>query len=72
MTALSWARWTVPAALTLARARLCMRTGGCAILDEGGGQFTAATAINDHGQVAGVFEEDEEDEHPAAKKGKVK
>jgi uncharacterized membrane protein len=43
------------------------------VLDEGGGQFTAATAINDHGQVAGVFEEAEGDEHPApAKKAKAK
>ena len=35
--------------------------GRLRILDEGGGQFTAATAINDHGQVAGVFEEDEDE-----------
>jgi hypothetical protein len=38
-------------------------SGRLRVLDEGGGQFTAATAINDHGQVAGVFEE-EEDEAP--------
>jgi uncharacterized membrane protein len=47
--------------------------GRLRILDEGGGQFTAATAINDHGQVAGVFEEDDVDEHAVpAKTGKAK
>jgi uncharacterized membrane protein len=42
--------------------------GRLRVLDEGGGQLTAATAINDHGQVAGVFEEDENDEHAAPAK----
>ena len=35
--------------------------GRLRVLDEAGGQFTAATAINDHRQVAGVFEEDEDE-----------
>jgi uncharacterized membrane protein len=38
--------------------------GRLRVLEEGGPSFTAATAINDHGQVAGVFEK-EEDELPA-------
>jgi uncharacterized membrane protein len=38
------------------------------ILDEGGPTFTSATAINDQGQVTGVFEKEEEDVPP----GKLK
>jgi hypothetical protein len=38
-------------------------SGRLRILDEGGNQFTAATAINNRGEVAGVFEE-VEDEAP--------
>jgi uncharacterized membrane protein len=34
--------------------------GRLRLMDEGGPAFTAATAINDHGQVAGVFEKEEE------------
>jgi uncharacterized membrane protein len=34
--------------------------GRLRILDEGGPSFTSATAINDHGQVAGVMEKEEE------------
>jgi hypothetical protein len=44
--------------------------GSLRLLDEAGADFTSATAINDKGQVAGVFEK-EEDETPAAA-GKVK
>jgi uncharacterized membrane protein len=40
--------------------------GRLRILDEAGPAFTDATAINDHGQVAGVFEKEEE--VPAAQK----
>jgi uncharacterized membrane protein len=42
--------------------------GRLRVLAEGGKQFTAATAINDHGQVAGVFEEDEDEAPGAARK----
>jgi uncharacterized membrane protein len=41
--------------------------GKLRILDEGGPDFTDATAINDHAQVAGVLEKDEE--APAQKPG---
>ncbi len=34
--------------------------GRLRLIDEGGPAFTSATAINDHGQVAGVFEADDE------------
>jgi probable HAF family extracellular repeat protein len=34
--------------------------GRLRLLDEGGPAFTAATAINDRGQVAGVLEKEEE------------
>lgn len=34
--------------------------GRLRLIDEGGPAFTAATAINDHGQVAGVLEKEEE------------
>ena len=39
--------------------------GRLRLLDEAGPDFTAATAINDQGQVAGVLEKDEEPEPPA-------
>jgi uncharacterized membrane protein len=42
-------------------------SGRLRLLDEGGPAFTAATAINDHGEVAGVMEEEEEEEKPAEK-----
>ena len=38
---------------------------GRRILEEGGPYFTAATAINDAGQIAGVFEREDEAEAPA-------
>jgi uncharacterized membrane protein len=37
--------------------------GRLRLIDEGGPSFASATAINDRGQVAGVFEQKEEDEH---------
>jgi hypothetical protein len=37
--------------------------GKLRVLDEGGPNFAAATAINDQGQVAGVFEKEEDEEH---------
>jgi uncharacterized membrane protein len=43
--------------------------GKLRVLDEGGPNFAAATAINDQGQVAGVMEKEEEDEKPAPKRG---
>jgi probable HAF family extracellular repeat protein len=42
--------------------------GRLRLIDEGGPAFTAATAINDRGQVAGVFEKDEEVEPVKQKK----
>jgi uncharacterized membrane protein len=42
--------------------------GKLRVLDEGGPDFADATAINDHGQVAGVLEKEEEAEAPAEKK----
>ncbi|MGC8641930.1 MAG: HAF repeat-containing protein [Isosphaeraceae bacterium] len=45
--------------------------GRLRLLDEGGPTFASAQAINDHRQVTGVFEKEEEDEHPAAP-GKAK
>jgi hypothetical protein len=41
--------------------------GRLRLLDEGGPSFASATAINDHGQVAGILEEKEEDEPVPAK-----
>lgn len=40
--------------------------GRLRIIDEGGPNFTSATAINDRGQVAGVMEKEEEGEGPEA------
>jgi uncharacterized membrane protein len=42
------------------------------IIDEAGPSFTSATAINDNGQVTGVFEKEEETEQPATKKAAKK
>ena len=39
--------------------------GRLRLLDEGGKDFTAATAINDRGQVAGVLEKEEDEPAPA-------
>ena len=40
-------------------------SGRLRLLDDGGPDFTAATAINDLGQVAGVVEKEAEDPVPA-------
>ena len=45
--------------------------GRLRLLDEGGPTFASAQAINDHRQVTGVFEKEEEEEHPA-EPGKAK
>jgi uncharacterized membrane protein len=37
--------------------------GKLRVLDEGGPNFAAATAINDRGQVSGIFEKEEDEEH---------
>jgi hypothetical protein len=34
------------------------------LIDEGGSRFASATAINNHGQIAGVLEEREEEPAP--------
>src|SRR4029079_15425280 len=39
--------------------------GKLRILEEGGPYFASATAINDNGQIAGVFEKEDEEEKPA-------
>jgi uncharacterized membrane protein len=46
--------------------------GRLRVLDEGGPNFTSATAINDHGQVAGVLEKPEDDAPAAAPNEKPK
>ena len=47
-------------------------SGRLRILDEGGSQFTAATAINNRGEVAGVFEVDEDKAQGNARKPQSK
>jgi uncharacterized membrane protein len=42
--------------------------GKLRVLEEAGPNFTAATAINDQGQVAGVMEKEEEEEKPIPKR----
>jgi uncharacterized membrane protein len=44
------------------------QSGHVRIIDEAGLSFTSATAINDKGQVTGVFEKEEETEQPASPK----
>jgi uncharacterized membrane protein len=45
--------------------------GQIRLLDEGGPTFASAQAINDHRQITGVFEKEEDDEHhPGAEKAK--
>jgi uncharacterized membrane protein len=46
--------------------------GKTRILDEGGPNFTAATALNDRGQVTGVFEKAEEEEQPGQPREPIK
>jgi hypothetical protein len=47
-------------------------SGRLRILDEGGSRFTAATAINNRGEVAGVFEEVEDEAPGNARKPQSK
>lgn len=57
-----------PHGSNLAPRAFVFEKGQLRILEEGGPDFSAATAINDRGQVTGVFEKEEDDEPPKSAK----